>query len=95
MKKKLSIFLIIAALLVTLLSTQRREKVFEKQNLSKKTEDKIHFLNVGAGDCILLESNGKFALIDSGEDAKSIRFLFTNKKGYVDFLIDYIKISTS
>lgn len=29
----------------------------------------IHFLNVGDGDCILLENNGLFGLIDTGETA--------------------------
>ena len=28
----------------------------------------IHFLNTGHSDCILLESDGHFALIDAGED---------------------------
>lgn len=37
----------------------------EKEELSG---EKIHFLNVGSGDAILLESQGHFALIDAGED---------------------------
>lgn len=32
--------------------------------------DKIHFLNTGYSDCILIESDGKFALVDCGEDTE-------------------------
>ena len=31
-------------------------------------EGKIHFLNTGHSDCIILESCGKIAMIDSAED---------------------------
>ena len=30
-------------------------------------DDRIHFLNTANSDCIIIESNGKFALVDSGE----------------------------
>ena len=40
----------------------------EKETFDNKNgDDKIHFLNTANSDCIILESNGKFALIDSGE----------------------------
>ena len=29
----------------------------------------IHFLNTGSSDCIIVESNGHFAMIDAGEDS--------------------------
>lgn len=32
--------------------------------------DRLHFLNTGYSDCILIESSGKFALIDCGEDTE-------------------------
>lgn len=35
---------------------------------SAMAAERIHFLPVGGGDAILLESNGRFALIDGGED---------------------------
>lgn len=31
--------------------------------------DRIHFLNTGSSDAILIESNGHFALVDAGEDS--------------------------
>ena len=31
--------------------------------------DRLHFLNTGSSDAILIESNGHFALVDAGEDS--------------------------
>ena len=31
---------------------------------------RIHFLSTGPSDCIIIESNGKFAMVDSGEDTE-------------------------
>lgn len=31
--------------------------------------DFIHFLNTGSSDCIIIESNGHFAMVDAGEDS--------------------------
>ena len=39
----------------------------------------VHFIDVGQGDCILMESGGEFVLIDSGE------------RDYSDRVTDYIK----
>lgn len=52
---------------------------------------KIHFLNTGHSDCIILESGGKFAVIDSAEDTD-----FPPDKphlalpGYEDIVIKYL-----
>ncbi|MCL2299686.1 MAG: MBL fold metallo-hydrolase [Firmicutes bacterium] len=54
----------------------------------------IHFLNV-SGDAILLESGGKFALIDAGEDSDDptgnpdLAYA-----GYEDYVLDYVKRAT-
>ena len=53
-------------------------------------DDKIHFLNTANSDCIILESNGKFALVDSGEGNENPRRK-TEYKGYRDEVISYIK----
>ena len=53
-------------------------------------DDRIHFLNTANSDCIILESNGKFALIDSGEGNENPRRK-TEYKGYRDEVIAYIK----
>lgn len=56
----------------------------------EKGDDRIHFLNTANSDCIILESNGKFALIDSGEGNENPRRK-TEYKGYRDEVISYIK----
>lgn len=55
-----------------------------------KGDDRIHFLNTANSDCIIIESNGKFALIDSGEGNENPRRK-TSYKGYRDEVIAYIK----
>lgn len=53
-------------------------------------DDRIHFLNTANSDAILLESNGRFALIDSGEGNSNPRRK-TAYKGYEQEVLDYIK----
>lgn len=53
-------------------------------------DDRIHFLNTANSDAILIESNGKFALVDSGEGNNNPRRK-TEYKGYEQEVIDYIK----
>ncbi len=53
-------------------------------------DDRIHFLNTANSDCIILESNGEFALIDSGEGNNNPRRK-TEYKGYEEEVIRYIK----
>ncbi len=63
----------------------------EKESFDNKNgDDKIHFLNTANSDCMLLESNGKFALIDSGEGNNNPRRK-TEYKGYEKEVIDYLK----
>lgn len=52
-------------------------------------DDRIHFLNTGNSDAILIESNGKFALIDSGEGNSNPRRK-TEYKGYENETVNYI-----
>lgn len=53
--------------------------------------DRIHFLNTGHSDCILLESAGHFAMVDAAEDSEyppdkpSL-----NLPGYEDVVVDYL-----
>ena len=53
-------------------------------------DDRIHFLNTANSDCILLESNGRFALVDSGEGNNNPRRT-TEYKGYEEEVLTYIK----
>ncbi len=53
--------------------------------------DRIHFLNTGSSDCILLESDGHFALVDAAEDTDNPRGLKQLElKGYEDRVIAYL-----
>lgn len=57
-------------------------------------DDRIHFLNTANSDAILLESNGKFALVDAGEGNNNPRRK-TAYKGYEKEVVDYIKKAAS
>jgi len=54
--------------------------------------DKIHFLNTGGSDAILLESGGRFALIDAAEDSdypagrRALAY-----PGWEAYVLDYVK----
>ena len=52
--------------------------------------DRIHFLNTANSDAILLESNGMFAMIDSGEGDSNPRRQ-TEYEGFEDEVIAYLK----
>ncbi|MGN0469018.1 MAG: ComEC/Rec2 family competence protein [Acutalibacteraceae bacterium] len=54
--------------------------------------DYIHFLSTGSSDAILIESAGKFALVDAGEDNDNPRgFDFLELPGYEDEVVAYLK----
>lgn len=59
---------------------------------SSTSGDRIHFLNTGSSDAILIESDGKFAMVDGGEDTE-----FPEDKpgldlvGYEKEVISYLK----
>ena len=54
-------------------------------------EGKIHFLNTGHRDCIILESYGKIAMIDSAEDTDFPKDKpHLNLKGYEDIVVKYL-----
>ncbi len=54
--------------------------------------DRIHFLNVGSGDAIILESNGHFAMVDAGEDSDNPRgFEGLAFSGYEKEVLKYLK----
>lgn len=53
-------------------------------------DDRIHFLDTGCSDCILLESNGHFALVDAGEGDHNPR-KNVEYEGYEQQVLSYIK----
>lgn len=52
--------------------------------------DRIHFLNTANSDAIIIESNGRFAMIDAGEGNNNPRRK-TDYKGFETEVVDYIK----
>lgn len=46
------------------------ENTFKKERFEQVHADRIHFLNTGYSDAILLESQGHFAMIDAAEDTE-------------------------
>ena len=58
--------------------------------------NRIHFLNTGYSDCIILESDGHFAMVDAAEDTDYPEDKpFLNLPGYEDKVIDYINRNCS
>lgn len=52
---------------------------------------RIHFLNTGHSDCIILESDGKIAMVDAGEDTDFPEDKpHLNLKGYEDDVVKYL-----
>ncbi len=53
-------------------------------------DDRIHFLNTANSDAIVIESNGKIAMIDAGEGNSNPRRK-TEYKGYESEVVEYVK----
>lgn len=61
-----------------------------------KGADAVHFLSTGSSDAILLESDGRFALIDCAEDSDNPRgFAELVYDGYEDKVLDYLKANAA
>ena len=70
----------------------KNKVIINKEEFSKNNSlDRIHFLNTGNSDCILLESNGHFALIDCGEGSDNPRKKAASY-GYEQSVLDYLKL---
>ena len=56
------------------------------------SDDRIHFLNTDNSDAILLESDGRFAMVDAGEDTDNPRGLpGLNLPGFEERVLAYLK----
>lgn len=65
------------------------DEIFSSDSDTEINEDSITFINVGEGDAILVRSNGRYALIDSGDGVSTniIRSLEQNGVVGLDALI--------
>lgn len=89
------VVLIVVSVLIVVpewkLRAKRRDADIASAALSHGA-DRIHFLNTGSSDAILLESGGHFALVDAGEDSDNPRgFDALELTGYEDKVLDYLK----
>ncbi len=86
----LSVFILDTIVLVLDNKYVSEVPITDEKFSAKHGDDKIHFLNTSNSDCILIESNGRFALIDSGEGNENPR-KDEGYKGYRDEVLNYIK----
>lgn len=86
----LSVFLLDIAVVRIAYNYASDVSVAQESAVLIKGDDRIHFLNTANSDCILIESNGHFALVDSGEGNNNPRRK-TEYKGYETEVISYIK----
>ncbi len=86
----LSVFILDIAVVRIAYDYAEAVPVSDEATTVPKSDDRIHFLDTANSDCILIESNGKFALIDSGEGNDNPRRK-TEYKGYESEVLSYIK----
>lgn len=72
-----------------------RKRMLKKSDFSDidiKREDAIYFLNTGASDALIIQSNGHYAMIDAAEDNDNPRgFANLEYKGYEEEILEFIK----
>lgn len=72
-------------------SLNERKYSLEPVDLSARG-DRIYFLNTGGADAILIESDGKFALVDAAEDSDNPRgFSELIYDGTEDYVVDAVR----
>ena len=86
---------LICTLLVPHLAVNKKlaaEKLPAADQTALSSPDKIHFLSTGGSDCIILESNGHFAMVDAAEDSDNPRgFPGLELEGYEQKVLAYLK----
>ena len=79
--------------IITVVLANKYARIYypEHENFTYESgDDRIHFLNTANSDAIIIESNGKFAMIDAGEGNNNPRRK-TSYKGYETEVKEYIK----
>ena len=86
----MALIFVLDILTVVLFNSYCKKVSVKKESFDYSTgDDRIHFLNTANSDAILIESNGMFALVDSGEGSSNPRRK-TEYKGYEKETVDYI-----
>lgn len=102
-KKKIIILCVILVLLVAAtvlicvfmpnikMAVNAKRYTLQKADVSAAA-DRIYFLDTGGSDAILIESDGKFAMVDAAEDNDNPRnFEGLKLTGYEDYVVDFVK----
>lgn len=85
LKKIISLFLMFAVFIGTCSPNQAQLNA-----ATSSPTTKVHFIDVGQGDSILIESQGHYALVDAGENnqgEKVVKYLKSKKVKKLDFVI--------
>lgn len=89
----------IAGISITAVDIKTKNRILKEEDFTKfyiNEEDAIYFLNTGSSDAIVLQSQGHFAMIDSGEDNDNPRNLpGLEYKGYEKEITDFLKRTAS
>lgn len=89
----------IAGVSITAVDVKTKNRILKEEDFTKfyiNEEDAIYFLNTGSSDAIVLQSQGHFAMIDSGEDNDNPRNLpGLEYKGYEKEITDFLKRTAS
>ncbi|MBR2418301.1 MAG: MBL fold metallo-hydrolase [Clostridia bacterium] len=102
LKRKILICLIVvifaAATALTVYFLPNIQKAYNESKYTLETVDlsshgdRIYFLNTGSADAILIESEGKFALVDGAEDSDNPRgFPELSYDGTEDYVVDAVR----
>lgn len=87
---------VLALLLIYFMPTLKMNSNAKKYQLETvnltANGDRIYFLNTGSADAILIESDGKFALVDGAEDSDNPRgFPELSYEGTEEYVLDALK----
>lgn len=75
-----------------LIRRKNSKKYILKPFRRNSSGDRIYFLNVGGADAILLESQGRFAMVDAGEDSDNPRgFISLAYRGTERYVLNAVK----
>ncbi len=78
--------------MINLFFKSRFIKKCDFADIKIKNEDAIYFLNTGASDAIIIQSNGHYAMIDAAEDNDNPRgFANLAYKGYEEEILEWLK----
>jgi competence protein ComEC len=86
---KLLLIMIVVIVQYVYTADQRRQTEENKEVSAEVTNDlsmKVHFIDVGQADCILVENNSKYMLVDGGNnDDKDVILDYLNRLGIKEF----------